>query len=52
MKYMLVRNKVRDYEVWKEVFDAQQGPGQEAGLELVHLWRSLDDPNGFSGGAC
>lgn len=45
MTYMLVRNKVRDFDVWKEVLDTQQGPGQEAGLELVHLWRSIDDPN-------
>ena len=45
MAYMLVRNKVRDFDVWKEVFDGQRGPSQDAGLGLVHLWRSIDDPN-------
>jgi len=45
MAYMLVRNKVRDFEVWKEVFDGQTGAAREAGLEVVHLWRSMEDPN-------
>lgn len=45
MQYMLVRNRVRDYDVWKTVFDSEQGSAEESGLELAHLWRASDDPN-------
>ncbi len=45
MTYMLVRNKVRDFDVWKKVFDEGTGTASEAGLGLVHLWRSIEDPN-------
>ena len=45
MAYMLVRNKVRDFDVWKTVFDDQLDAVRDAGLGLVHLWRSMDDPN-------
>ena len=44
MAYMLVRNKVRDFNVWKEVFDGEQGAARDTGLRVVHLWRSMDDP--------
>ena len=42
---MLVRNKVRDFDVWKKVFDEGTGTAGEVGLGLVHLWRSMEDPN-------
>jgi len=29
----------------KEVFDSELGAVRNAGLGVVHLWRSLDDPN-------
>ena len=46
MTYMLVHNKVRDFAVWKQVFDDQtRVNAQESGLGLVHLWQSVDDPN-------
>ena len=45
MAYMLVRNKVRDFDVWKKVFDEGAETASEAGLGLVHLWRSMEDPN-------
>ena len=45
MAYMLVRNKVRDFDVWKEVFDGELGAARDAGLGLVNLWRSTEDPN-------
>jgi hypothetical protein len=35
MAYMLVRNKVRDFDVWKEVFDgdpASAAAGERAGV--------------------
>jgi hypothetical protein len=45
MAYMLVRNRVRDFDVWKKVFDSELGAVQAAGLGLVNLWRSTEDPN-------
>ena len=45
MAYMLVRNKVRDFGVWKKVFDDELGRARDAGLGLVQRWRSMDDPN-------
>ena len=45
MAYMLVRNKVRDFDVWKEFFDSGQDDARAAGLGVVHLWRSTEDPN-------
>ena len=43
MIYMLCRNRVRNYEKWRKVFDSNASAPHEAGLSLVHLWRSLDD---------
>jgi hypothetical protein len=45
MQYMLVRNRVQDYAVWKRVFDQQAEAARAAGLRLVHLWRAVDDPD-------
>ena len=42
---LLVRNKVKDFDHWKSVFDANPEPGRAAGLTLSHVWRSIDDPN-------
>ena len=45
MTYMLCRNRVADFAEWKRVFDSHAEAHRAAGLHLVHLWRSLDDPN-------
>ena len=45
MKRMIVRNRVRDFDVWKSVFDENLGAALEAGLTLENLWRSIDVPN-------
>lgn len=45
MPYMLVRNKVRDFDAWKAVFDSELGRAVEAGLEVARMWRSTEDPN-------
>lgn len=45
MIHMLCRNRVEDYDRWKRVFDSDPTAHREAGLELVALWRSLEDPN-------
>lgn len=42
---LLVRNKVKDYERWRRVFDAELEGPRSAGLNLVKVWQSVDDPN-------
>ena len=39
---LLVRNRVRDVDRWKRVFDGQTTAGAAAGLAVVRVWRSLD----------
>jgi len=43
MIYMLCRNRVRNYEKWRTIFDSHASVHRKAGLSLVHLWRSVDD---------
>jgi len=43
--YMLCRNRVEDYAKWKAVFDSHPEAHQAAGLRLVDMWRSVEDPN-------
>lgn len=45
MKYMLCRNRVQDYQAWYEVFNANTNAASEAGLQLIHLWREVEEPN-------
>lgn len=45
MTYMLCRNRVADFSKWKRIFDSHAEAHRAAGLNLVHLWRSLGDPN-------
>ena len=45
MTYMLCRNRVADFSQWKAVFASHAGVAQEAGLRLVNIWRSVDEPN-------
>lgn len=45
MIYMLCRNRVADFSKWKRIFDSHAEAHRAAGLNLVHFWRSLDDPN-------
>ena len=40
---LLCRNVVADYDAWREVFDAHEPARRDAGLELLGLWRSVDD---------
>ena len=39
---LLVRNRVRDIDKWKRVFDGQAAAGAAAGLRVLHLWRAVD----------
>ena len=45
MKYLLCRNRVKDYEKWKGIFDSHQVPQEESGLLMQKMWRDLEDPN-------
>ncbi|MBD3178482.1 MAG: hypothetical protein GF417_02200 [Candidatus Latescibacteria bacterium] len=45
MIILFTRNRVRDYRRWKAVFDANLDSAHEAGLELINLWRSVEDSN-------
>ena len=45
MKYMFCRNRVRDFQTWYEVFNANTNAACEAGLQLIHMWRDVEEPN-------
>jgi hypothetical protein len=44
MNYILCRNRVRNFDQWKGVFDSHTEAHRAAGLKLVHLWYELDSP--------
>ena len=43
MTGMLGRNRLVDFARWKRVFDSHAEAHRAAGLNLLHLWRSVDD---------
>lgn len=45
MTRLLCRNHVKDFTHWKAVFDSHASRHGSAGLELLHLWRDVNDPN-------
>jgi len=45
MTYMLCRNRVADFSRWKAVFASHAAAHLDAGLRLMHLWRSVEDAN-------
>ena len=45
MIVMLCRNRVRDFDEWKEVFDSHLEAQGDAGLRLIDMWRDVEDPN-------
>ncbi|MBD3217534.1 MAG: hypothetical protein GF310_04600 [candidate division Zixibacteria bacterium] len=47
MTYMIVRNRVEDFDRWKAVFDSEAERHRDAGLKLVNLWQTAEDPNNF-----
>jgi hypothetical protein len=44
MAYLLCRNRVRDYDTWKRIFDSHAAAHREVGLHRVHVWQDEDDP--------
>ena len=45
MPYFLVRQRVRDYAKWKQVFDEHGGVRETAGSKGKYIYRNSDDPN-------
>ena len=45
MTYMLCRNRVADFPRWRAVFASHEAAHRKAGLQLVNLWRSVEEPN-------
>ncbi len=44
MKYLHCQIRVKDFEKWKSVMENDAPAQEEAGLRLIHLWRSIDSP--------
>lgn len=44
MIYVLEKHRVRDYERWRAVFDADSAGREAAGCRGVRIFRSADDP--------
>ena len=42
---LLVRNRVADYETWMAVVRRDEEARQAAGLEVLDVWRGVDEPN-------
>lgn len=45
MTSMLCRNRVADFSRWHAVFASHQAAHRDAGLRLVNLWRTVEEPN-------
>jgi hypothetical protein len=45
MTGLLCRNRVVDFAQWKAVFASHAAAHKDAGLRLVNIWRSVEEPN-------
>jgi hypothetical protein len=45
MTYMLCRNRVADFLRWRAVFASHEAAHQKAGLRLLSIWRTVEEPN-------
>jgi hypothetical protein len=45
MAHRLIRHQVQDFGQWKRAFDAHQQARAAAGLQDLHLWHNIDEPN-------
>jgi len=41
---ILVKFSLKDFDVWRQKFDAAAGPRETAGLRTISVIRSVDDP--------
>lgn len=48
MTYVFGNHPVQDFDAWKPVFDSDQARANAAGIHLVKLFRSLENPNSVS----
>ena len=47
MIFLLCRNRVEDSGKWKNVFDSHSQAHRDSGLNLIGMWRSVEEPNNF-----
>lgn len=45
MHYVLVINRVEDYDKWRPVFDENMNNRKDNGSKDAHVFRNPDDPN-------
>ncbi len=45
MQYVLIVHQVRDYEVWKKIFDASAARRRDAGEQSYQVLRDARQPN-------
>ena len=45
MAHMLIKHHVRDYAVWRAVFDDNANLRAEYGATYAHVFRNADDPD-------
>ncbi len=45
MIYLLCRNRVTDFARWKAIFRSHQEAHRAAGLRLMDIYRSLEEPD-------
>jgi hypothetical protein len=45
MSTMILRFKVKDYDAWRQFFDAGQSRREAFGLSNGHVFRSVEDEN-------
>ena len=45
VNYLLVRHKVTDFDVWKEVFDSHAKAQKESGMKAEKVLRNIEDPD-------
>jgi hypothetical protein len=45
MLYLLVKNEVKDFDQWLEVFRSEDGAAREYGLIVEKVWQDAQDPH-------
>jgi heme-degrading monooxygenase HmoA len=45
MPYMLIRHKVKDYAIWKPVYDEHNATRKDAGSKGARIFRKASDPD-------
>jgi hypothetical protein len=45
MEYLFCKHRVEDFDKWYAIFSSHKEVQEKAGLFLIHLLRSLSDPN-------